>query len=229
MNHYNHYDTLNLSSTATSAEIKQSYRRLVKLFHPDSKSETANHEQIVRLNAAYEVLGDPQQRRAYDRQLHQHHQGNRQQRAESAQKHYRTHKHSALDADAQIQQWLNQVYVPVNQLLRRILNPLKKQLEQLSADPFDDKLMEVFQAYLENCRHYLNQAQVIFRSLPNPPTFGGVAAHIYYCLNQLGDGIEELNMFTLNYDEYYLHTGKELFRIATSLRQEAQEAIKAVA
>jgi len=39
-----------------AAEIKQAYRR-VKLFHPDGNQETANHEQIIRINAAYEVLG----------------------------------------------------------------------------------------------------------------------------------------------------------------------------
>ena len=225
----NHYDTLDVSPSATPAEIKQSYRRLVKLFHPDSKSETANHEQIVRLNAAYEVLGDTQRRRIYDRQLHQHERENRQQRTADAQNRYRRHRQTEQDADEQLQLWVKQVYKPVNRLLSRILNPLGKQLDQLSADPFDDLLMAAFQAYLEECRHYLNQAQVAFRSLPNPATVAGVAAHLYYCLNQLSDGIEELNLFSLNYDEHYLHTGQELFRIAASLRREAQDALKVVA
>jgi len=86
--------------------------------------------------------------------------------------------------------------------------------------------MEDFQAYLENCRQDLNQAQITFRSQPNPAPVAGVAANLYYCLNQLGDGIDELERFTFNYDEHYLHTGQELFRIATSLRHDAQDAIK---
>jgi molecular chaperone DnaJ len=45
----------------------------------------------------------------------------------------------------------------------------------------------------------------------------------------LGDGIEDLSLFTLNYDDYYLHTGQELFRIATSLRYEAKDAVKDLA
>jgi molecular chaperone DnaJ len=208
----NHYDTLDVSPSATPAEIKQSYRRLVKLFHPDSKSETANHEQIVRLNAAYEVLGDTQRRRIYDRQLHDRERENRQQRTADAQNRYRRHRQTGQDADEQLQLWVKQVYKPVNRLLSRILNPLA-----------------AFQAYLEECRRYLNQAQVAFRSLPNPATVAGVAAHLYYCLNQLSDGIEELNLFSLNYDEHYLHTGQELFRIAASLRREAQDALKVVA
>jgi len=223
----NHYDTLDISRTATSAEIKQSYRRLAKLFHPDSNRETADHEQIVRINAAYEVLSDPQRRRTYDQKLHQVDSENRQQRAAKAQTHYR--RQTGQAADEQLQQWLQQVYVPVNRLVCRILNPLAEQIEELSADPFDDELMTDFQSYLEDCRGYLNQAQLVFRSLPNPATVAGVAAHLYYCLNQLGDGIEDLNLFTLNYDDHYLHTGQELFRIAAGLRREAQAAMKVVA
>ena len=222
----NHYDTLHIPPTATSAEIKQSYRRLVKLFHPDSNQKTADPEQIVRINIAYEVLSDPQQRRTYDRKLHQTDLDNRQQRSAEAQTNYHHRRQTGQDADAQLQQWLKQVYVPVNRLLYHILSPLAEQIEELSADPFDDELMTDFQTYLEDCRHYLNQAQLTFRSLPNPATVAGVAAHLYYCLNQLGDGIEDLNLFTLNYDDHYLHTGQELFRIATGLRREAQTALK---
>jgi len=224
----NHYDTLHIPPTATSAEIKQSYRRLVKLFHPDSNQKTADPEQIVRINIAYEVLSDPQQRRTYDRKLHQTDLDNRQQRSAEAQTNYHHRRQTGQDADAQLQQWLKQVYVPVNRLLYHILSPLAEQIEELSADPFDDELMTDFQTYLEDCRHYLNQAQLTFRSLPNPATVAGVAAHLYYCLNQLGDGIEDLNLFTLNYDDHYLHTGQELFRIAAGLRREAQVAIRSV-
>src|SRR6476646_4550720 len=224
----NHYDTLHITPTATSAEIKQSYRRLVKLFHPDSNQKTADPEQIVRINIAYEVLSDPQQRRTYDRKLHQTDLDNRQQRSAEAQTNYHHRRQTGQDADAQLQQWLKQVYVPVNRLLYHILSPLAEQIEELSADPFDDELMTDFQTYLEDCRHYLNQAQLTFRSLPNPATVAGVAAHLYYCLNQLGDGIEDLNLFTLNYDDHYLHTGQELFRIAAGLRREAQVAIRSV-
>lgn len=230
MSNSNHYDTLDVSPKATAAEIKQAYRRLAKLFHPDSKRETADPEKIIQVNAAYEVLADPNRRRSYDQQLRspqsQPHRRNRQQRTADAQQHYQRYRQTAQDADAQLSDWLQQVYEPVNRLIGNILNPLNAQLDELSADPFDDELMAQFQAYLEDCRHYLNQAQLTFRSQPNPGAVAGAAASLYYCLNQLGDGIEELNLFTLNYDDYYLHTGQELFRIATSLRYEAQDAVK---
>jgi DnaJ-class molecular chaperone with C-terminal Zn finger domain len=218
----NHYQTLNVNPTATQAEIKQAYRRLVKLFHPDSNSKTAGHEEIVRLNAAYEILGDSQQRQSYDRQLSQH----TKQQAQATNNVSYQQKQTARDADEQMEQWLMKVYKPVNRILNSILKPLKKEIDQLSADPFDDELIEKFQTYLETSREFLKKAQNFFRSMPNPSNVAGVAAHLYYCINQVGDGIEELHLFTLNYDDRHLHTGQELFRIAAKLRREAQAELK---
>ena len=228
----NHYDTLHLNKSATQAEIKQAYRRLVKLYHPDSNQQTADNEQIIRINAAYEILGDPEKRQSYDRQLGDRSQptpSRRQQRTTVVQKHYRTSHQTGRDADQQLEQWLQQVYQPVNQLLCRILNSLEEQIEELAADPFDDELLEEFQAYIKTCRDWLKQAQVAFRSMPNPPTVAGAAAHLYYCLNQVGDGLDELAYFPLNYDERYLHMGQELFRIAAGLHCEARVSLEAIA
>lgn len=236
----NHYDTLDVSSTATQAEIKQAYRRLAKLFHPDSNRDVASHEQITQLNAAYEILGDPRRREFYDRHLFSSsgrgagfgawsQRSDRQKRAAEAQSRYQRQRQTGRDADEHLQQWLDQVYKPVNRMIVKILQPLQDELDDLSADPFDDELLENFQIYIEECRDFLKRAQSSFRSVPNPSTVAGVAAHLYYCLNQVGDGIDELERFTFNYDDHHLHTGQELFRIAAGLRREAQAAIKEVA
>ncbi|MBW4563796.1 MAG: J domain-containing protein [Mojavia pulchra JT2-VF2] len=224
----NHYETLKVSPKASQAEIKQAYRRLVKLFHPDSHQETADKEQIIRINAAYEVLGDTATRLNYDQQLRDNSQklnSDRQQRTASAQRRYRATRQTGKDADEQVEEWLRLVYQPVNRLLSRILNSLEEQIDELAADPFDDELLEEFQEYLDTCRNDLKQAQITFRSLPNPPSLARAAAHLYYSLNQVGDGLEELAYFPLNYDEHYLHTGQELFRIATRLHWEAQASV----
>ncbi|MEH2011829.1 J domain-containing protein [Nostoc sp.] len=224
----NHYETLKVSPSASQADIKQAYRRLVKLFHPDSNQETADNEQIIRINAAYEVLGDNQNRRNYDQQLQDDSQklnSDRLQRTASAQKHYQTRRKTGRDVDEQVEEWLRQVYQPVNRLLCTILYSLEEQMDQLAADPFDDELLDEFQEYLKTCRDDLKQAQITFRSLPNPPSLARTAAHLYYTLDQVADGLEELGYFPLNYDERYLHTGQELFRIATGLHCEAQASV----
>ena len=227
----NHYETLQVSQTATQAEIKQAYRRLVKLFHPDSNSDKAGHEQIVRLNAAYEILCDPHRRQSYDRELHKRlqvapgHRGH-ERTAAAAQQQHRAAWQAGHDADEHFEQWMQQVYRPVNQILCQILYSLEEQLDELSADPFDDDLIAAFQVYLKECRDSLRLAQMRFRSMPNPRNVAGCAVHLYHCINQVGDGLDELEFFPLNYDDRYLHTGQELFRIATGLRCEAQAAIK---
>lgn len=240
MSEHDHYQTLEVSPTATQTEIKQAYRRLAKLFHPDSNQALSNHDQIARLNVAYEVLGDPQRRQTYDQQRRYHAQleavgvsvgrrGDRQQRTASAQERYRKRQQTGQQIEDDLKQWLNQVYTPVNRLLYKILNPLRSQINHLAADPFDDELMQDFLDYLDDCHSWLDQADRLFRSQPNPAVVAGAAANLFYCLTQLGDGIEQLEFFTANYDEHYLHTGEELFRIAKGLRAEAQTAVRAIA
>lgn len=232
----NHYQTLEVSETATQGEIKQAYRRLAKELHPDSQSARASHEQITQLNAAYEVLGDQKRRAHYDRQRRAQQPGvaseetlrDRAERAAHSQAHYRQRRQAAQAADDAVALWLKQVYNPVDRTIGKILSPLKAQIRALSGDPFDDELMAAFQTYLEDCQDLLEKAQARFKTHPNPANTAAVAANLYYCLNQLEDGLEEMTRYTYCYEETYLHTGKELFRIATQLRREAKAQLKTV-
>ncbi len=224
----NHYQVLEISAFATFEEIKSAYRRLAKELHPD-RNENLGHAAIARLNVAYEVLSDPLSRRAYDQQLNYTPAGpvpSRAEREETVQAAHRKQRETEKSSDELIKDWLKKVYVPGIRLINQIIKPLKGQITELSADPFDDDLMGVFQAYLAGCRSDLDKAQQLFQSVPNPPSIGGIAAHFYYCLNQLGDGLDELDYFTQNYDETSLHTGYEMFRIASGLKREAQSAVR---
>ncbi len=227
-----YYQTLDVEPTASQAEIKKAYRRMAKQFHPDVNQEAANHDKITRINQAYEVLGDPQSRRSYDYQLQYtsdieaeavagESASDRQKRTAAAQEFYRQQRQAEQDVDSQLKLWLNRVYTPINRQLNLILRPFKAQMKELSADPFEDRLMEAFQAYIEDCHKALSKAQAVLRSLPNPPIAAKAAANLYHCLNQVSDGIEELEYFTNNYDDRHLHTGQELFRIAERLRRDA--------
>eukprot|EP00930_Biecheleria_cincta_P087395 TRINITY_DN76634_c0_g1_i1.p1 TRINITY_DN76634_c0_g1~~TRINITY_DN76634_c0_g1_i1.p1 ORF type:complete len:412 (-),score=49.04 TRINITY_DN76634_c0_g1_i1:51-1286(-) len=57
------YAVLGLDRDATSAEIKQNYKKLVVKHHPDKGGDVETFRQITN---AYEVLSDPEKRRAYD-------------------------------------------------------------------------------------------------------------------------------------------------------------------
>jgi curved DNA-binding protein CbpA len=57
------YDELELPKTCTSEEIKQKYRILAQLHHPDKGGDV---EKFKRMKLAYEVLNDPIKREHYD-------------------------------------------------------------------------------------------------------------------------------------------------------------------
>lgn len=225
----NHYQTLQLNPQATQAEIKLAYRRLAKKFHPDSQPETQSCDRIIALNAAYEVLGDRRSRRLYDRQQQTGQSSDffvsRQARNAAAHQRYRQHR-ASKPPEVGFQQWLREVYIPIDRLVVEILHPLEIEIEKLAADPFDDLLMSDFDTYLDTCNGHWEQAQQKLASQPNPPQVAGVAANIYYCLNHIGDGIKELKWFTLNYNDQYLSTGREIFRIADKLHFQAQSKIE---
>jgi DnaJ-class molecular chaperone len=64
----NLYRILYVQPEAPAAVIKASYRALMSTLriHPDLGGD---HEQAARINHAYEVLSDPQRRKAYDQSL----------------------------------------------------------------------------------------------------------------------------------------------------------------
>lgn len=65
------YKILNVARAASEAEIKKAYRKLAIKHHPDkqkpSKAEAAT-QKLARINEAYTVLGDADQRRMHDLQ-----------------------------------------------------------------------------------------------------------------------------------------------------------------
>ena len=66
----NYYDILKTSPNATNAEIKSAYRKLARKLHPDKNNGSEKTaRQFAAIAEAYEVLGNPDERSRYDRQL----------------------------------------------------------------------------------------------------------------------------------------------------------------
>ncbi|OGB32402.1 MAG: molecular chaperone DnaJ [Burkholderiales bacterium RIFCSPLOWO2_12_FULL_61_40] len=61
-----HYAALGLSSAATLADVKKAFRQKASLHHPDRNSAADAPARFRAVQEAYDVLSDPDKRKAYD-------------------------------------------------------------------------------------------------------------------------------------------------------------------
>ncbi|HXB59505.1 MAG TPA: DnaJ C-terminal domain-containing protein [Candidatus Acidoferrales bacterium] len=62
-----YYQTLGVPRNASDADIKKSFRKLARQYHPDvAKDKKQAEEKFKEINEAYEVLSDPAKRKKYD-------------------------------------------------------------------------------------------------------------------------------------------------------------------
>jgi curved DNA-binding protein len=62
-----YYDVLEVTGDADSGQIRDAYRRLALLHHPDRNRDNPEAtERMKEINEAYAVLSDPEKRKEYD-------------------------------------------------------------------------------------------------------------------------------------------------------------------
>ncbi len=58
--------TLEVNENATADEIKKAYRKLARKYHPDVNKDPKAEDKFKEINAAYEVLSNPEKKQQYD-------------------------------------------------------------------------------------------------------------------------------------------------------------------
>ena len=75
MSKRDYYDVLGIGKDASQEEIKKTYRKLARKYHPDVNKEPGAEDKFKEVKEAYEVLNDEQKRAQYDRFGHASTQG----------------------------------------------------------------------------------------------------------------------------------------------------------
>jgi molecular chaperone DnaJ len=223
------YRVLGVSPQASGAEIKAAYRALVKQHHPDAGGDATT---ILALNAAWEVLGDSERRAAFDRRTSGAGVGggapggtggSAPSSSSGIGTKPRRSKGSTAD-HAALELWMASVYAPIDRALAQVINPFAAQLKQLSADPYDDQLMELFCTYLEQSQQKMLKVEALYRSAMAPLLAKDFSLQLYHCFAQVKDALVDLERYTMGYVDSYLRDGRELMREAKRLRTTLHQA-----
>src|SRR5438477_8571431 len=64
---HDYYETLGVARTADADEIRKSYRKLARKYHPDlNPGDKSAEERFKNVQEAYDILSDPKKRQMYD-------------------------------------------------------------------------------------------------------------------------------------------------------------------
>jgi molecular chaperone DnaJ len=220
--HKNFYEILGLPANVSSLEIKRAYRELVKSMHPDVDYNEKTHvqrstatERMTRLNEAYETLKDRSKRAEYDSIIGVNGRG------KPAVTLVDTN-----DSDYARQQYLTRVFYPSRQVMGKVLNKYKNELAELSADIFDDRLIEEFEKYVNDIEEALVTGAHLLSSVETPKSLKPAELMMRFAIAQAADGLEEVRHFFQNYNYDHLAMAGNLFRVYADLSKKALQLSK---
>ena len=200
------YQILKVHPSAKLEEIKKAYRKLVKIHHPDKGGDSAV---MLEVNSAWEILKkkhkDLNLNKVNNSKVYNHTEYKRE-----------TNNYSKSE---DIKKWFQNIYLPIDKLLGQIINPLGSKIRDLSADPYDEILMDSFCLYLEQSKNKITKIKEIYTSFACPSIIRDFSLDLYHCLSHVEDGINELERYTMGYVDNYLHDGKAMIAIAKKKRK----------
>ena len=200
------YQILKVHPSSKLEEIKKAYRELVKIHHPDKGGDSAI---MLEVNSAWEILKKKHKDLNLDKVSNS---------KANNQKEYKRETNNYSKTE-DIKNWIQNIYLPIDKLLGQIINPLGSKIKDLSADPYDQILMDSFCLYLEKSKKKITQIKKIYTSLASPSIIRDFSLDLYHCLSHVEDGINELDRYTMGYVDNYLHDGKSMIALAKKKRK----------
>jgi len=208
------YEELGLEKNATKNEIKSSYRSLVKQHHPDAGGEK---ERFLAIQNAWETLNDPIKKEKYDRKIFSSN-NSFDSLNENWEEKFNSKKYNSSIKDKEVETWIQEVYTPINRLIKQIIKPLNNEIKELSADPYDDKLMENFCIYISISQKKIEKVEKIYNKKFVPKSISNLGLDLYHCFSQVKDALLELDRYTQGYVDDYLFDGKEMIKEAKRIQ-----------
>jgi len=210
----NLYEELGLKKNATKSEIKSSYRSLVKRHHPDAGGEK---ERFLAIQNAWETLNDPIKKEKYDRKIFSS-RSSFDSLNENWEDKLNSKKYNSSIKDKEVETWLKEIYTPINRLINQIIKPLNKEIKELSADPYDDQLMENFCSYISLSIKKIEKVEKIYNKKIVPKPISALGLNLYHCFSQVKDALSEFDRYTQGYVDDYLFDGKEMIKEAKRIQ-----------
>ena len=208
------YAELGLKKNATQEEIKSSYRRLVKKHHPDAGGEK---DRFLAIQIAWETLNDPYKKEKYDKTLFSINQSSNLN-YDNWEKNVNTKKNNSTIKDKEVKNWIQNIYNPTNRYISQIIKPLNQELKELSADPYDEELMDKFCNYINLSQKKIDKVDELYKSISVPKSISSLGLDLYYCFSQVKDALSELDKYTKGYVDDYLFDAKEMMKEAKRIQ-----------
>tara|TARA_Y100001968_G_scaffold324404_1_gene363655 strand:+ start:263 stop:958 length:696 start_codon:yes stop_codon:yes gene_type:complete len=220
------YQILGVKRNATYQEIKSAYRELVKRYHPDAGG---GPEVIIAINAAWEILGDEAKKKAFDLSEKNNEsiiEGRDvvNMNADNRNNFENSIKNIVIDEEHDLAKWLKIIYTPIDKSIGQIINSFPSKIRALSADPYDDTLMEDFCFYINQSKSKIKKIHQLYQSKITPTNAQKLALNLYHCFSQVEDALNEFELYTKGYVDDYLHDGNEMIREAKRKRKQLKES-----
>ena len=210
----NFYEELGIKKNATKNEIQSAYRSLVKKHHPDAGGEK---ERFLAIQIAWETLKDTIKKEKYDRKFFSS-STSFNSLNENWEEKFNSKKHNSSIKDKEVETWIKEIYTPINRLISQIIKPLNNEIKELSADPYDDQLMENFCSYINLSQKKIEKADKIYNKKLVPKSISSLGLDLYHCFSQVKDALSELDRYTQGYVDDYLFDGKEMIKEAKRIQ-----------